>query len=84
MSLAQMAPAAMKEKRAKEAAWAREAARSDIGMSQAATDMFQCEMCKSRRCVYFQQQTRGADEPMTIFVTCLDCGNKFRSGDGER
>jgi len=23
-------------------------------------------------------QTRGADEPMTNFVTCLDCKNQFK------
>jgi transcription elongation factor S-II len=68
LSLAALAPAAMKEKRAKEAAWSREAARSDIGNDAAATDLFQCDVCKERKCTYFQMQTRGADEPMTIFV----------------
>jgi len=46
-----------------------------------ATDMFSCEKCGKNRTTYYQMQTRGADEPMTIFVTCLDCGHFFRSGD---
>ena len=88
-SLISLAPSTLREKREKEAAWNREAARSDIGMDTGATDQFLCDRChaegkEGRNCTYFQMQTRGADEPMTIFVTCLDCGNKFRSGDGER
>ncbi|KAJ3181075.1 RNA polymerase II elongation factor [Gaertneriomyces sp. JEL0708] len=44
----------------------------------ATTDMFQCGKCKQRKCKYFQMQTRSADEPMTTFVTCLACGNKWK------
>ena len=33
---------------------------------QAETDAFQCSRCKQRKCVYRQQQTRSADEPMTV------------------
>jgi len=33
---------------------------------QAETDAFQCARCKQRQCVYRQQQTRSADEPMTV------------------
>lgn len=38
---------------------------------QAETDAFQCGKCKQRRCMYYQMQTRSADEPMT--VRCVDC-----------
>jgi DNA-directed RNA polymerase subunit M/transcription elongation factor TFIIS len=41
---------------------------------QASTDMFTCKKCKSKRTTYYELQTRSADEPATIFVTCLDCG----------
>ena len=41
---------------------------------QASTDMFTCRKCKSKRCTYYELQTRSADEPATIFITCLDCG----------
>ena len=79
-----LASAEFKAKRDKEAAYNREAARCDLGLEAAASDIFQCDICKNWKCTYFQMQTRGADEPMTIFCTCLICGNKFRSGDGER
>ena len=46
---------------------------------QASTDMYTCKKCKSKRCTYYEMQTRSADEPATIFVTCLDCGKHWRS-----
>ncbi|KAF8907070.1 transcription factor S-II, central domain-containing protein [Gymnopilus junonius] len=45
---------------------------------QAETDAFQCSRCKQRKCVYRQQQTRSADEPMTTFVTCTVCQNRWK------
>lgn len=45
---------------------------------QASTDVYQCKRCKSRKCVYYEQQIRSADESMTIFVTCLDCGKQWK------
>ena len=45
---------------------------------EASTDNFVCGKCKSKKCTYYQLQTRSADEPMTTFVTCLDCGNRFK------
>ncbi len=46
---------------------------------EAATDTFKCRKCKSKKCTYYQMQTRSADEPMTIFVTCIDCGNRWKT-----
>jgi len=46
---------------------------------QASTNMYTCKKCKSSRCTYYEMQTRSADEPATIFVTCLDCGKHWRS-----
>ena len=46
---------------------------------QASTNMYTCKKCKSDRCSYYEMQTRSADEPATIFVTCLDCGKHWRS-----
>ena len=43
-----------------------------------ATDEFKCYRCKKRKCTYYQLQTRSADEPMTTFVTCLNCGNRWK------
>ncbi|KIJ31467.1 hypothetical protein M422DRAFT_36222 [Sphaerobolus stellatus SS14] len=48
-------------------------------LEQAAeTDAFQCGRCKQRKTRYRQQQTRSADEPMTTFVTCVNCGNRWK------
>jgi transcription elongation factor S-II len=44
----------------------------------AATDTFTCRKCKSKKCTYYQQQVRSADEPMTTFVSCIDCGNRWK------
>lgn len=43
----------------------------------ASTSMYQCKRCKSRKCIYMEQQVRSADEPSTIFVTCLSCGKRW-------
>lgn len=45
---------------------------------EAMTDMFCCKKCKSRRCTYYELQTRSADEPSTIFISCLDCGKHWK------
>jgi len=45
---------------------------------EAETDQFRCGKCKSRRCKYYQMQTRSADEPMTTFVTCVNCNNHWK------
>jgi len=44
----------------------------------AMTDEFKCRKCSSRSCSYYEVQTRSADEPMTQFVSCLDCGNRWK------
>ena len=44
----------------------------------AATDTFTCSKCKSNECTYYQMQTRSADEPMTTFVTCINCGKRWK------
>ena len=45
---------------------------------EAMTDMFKCRKCGSRSCSYYEFQTRSADEPMTQFITCLDCKNNWK------
>eukprot|EP01135_Chromosphaera_perkinsii_P007067 Nk52_evm6s684 gene=Nk52_evmTU6s684 len=42
------------------------------------TDQFKCGKCKQRNCSYYQMQTRSADEPMTTFVTCNECGTRWK------
>ena len=41
------------------------------------TSIFLCSRCKKRRCTYYELQTRSGDEPMTQFVSCLNCGKKW-------
>ncbi|KAH9914387.1 transcription elongation factor [Epithele typhae] len=48
------------------------------GEQEAETDAFQCGRCKQRKCRYRQAQTRSADEPMTTFVTCTVCNNRWK------
>jgi len=42
------------------------------------TDMFTCGKCKQKKCTYTQLQTRSSDEPMTTFVYCMNCGNRWK------
>ncbi|XP_029361847.1 transcription elongation factor A protein 2 [Echeneis naucrates] len=42
------------------------------------TDMFVCSACHGKSCTYTQVQTRSADEPMTTFVYCNSCGNRWK------
>tara|TARA_Y100000590_G_scaffold470162_1_gene662450 strand:- start:913 stop:1422 length:510 start_codon:yes stop_codon:yes gene_type:complete len=46
--------------------------------AETATDIFECGRCKQKKCLYYQLQTRSADEPMTTFVTCVNCGNRWK------
>jgi len=48
------------------------------GNRSMATDIFLCTKCWKRECTYYEMQTRSADEPMTIFITCLNCGKHWR------
>ena len=48
------------------------------GKVAAATDMFKCNRCGKRETTYYEMQTRSADEPMTIFITCVNCGKKWK------
>jgi DNA-directed RNA polymerase subunit M/transcription elongation factor TFIIS len=42
-----------------------------------ATDKWMCHGCKQRKCTYYELQTRSADEPMTIFIHCLNCNKRW-------
>ena len=44
----------------------------------AMTDRYTCSKCKKNKCSYYELQTRSADEPMTIFITCLHCGHRWK------
>jgi DNA-directed RNA polymerase subunit M/transcription elongation factor TFIIS len=40
--------------------------------------LFKCGKCKSKKTTYTQVQTRSADEPMTTFVLCSNCENRWK------
>lgn len=40
--------------------------------------MFRCGKCKTYETTYYQLQTRSSDEPMTTFVSCVNCGNRWK------
>ena len=45
----------------------------------ASTDTFTCRKCKGNQCTHYCQQLRSADEPTTIFVQCITCGNRWKT-----
>jgi DNA-directed RNA polymerase subunit M/transcription elongation factor TFIIS len=49
-----------------------------IDVENAPEGMLQCRKCKSKKTVFMEMQTRSADEPMTVFATCLECQNRWK------
>jgi transcription elongation factor S-II len=77
MTSKDLANAEMKEERQKlHQHFLREAAAGNKPV--ATTNEFRCGKCKKRECTYYQMQTRSADEPLTTFVQCVACGNRWR------
>ncbi|RYP36594.1 hypothetical protein DL767_003298 [Monosporascus sp. MG133] len=42
------------------------------------SDTLECSNCKQRKVSYTQAQTRSADEPMTTFCECMNCGKRWK------
>lgn len=41
--------------------------------------LFQCWKCRDYKTTYYELQTRSADEPMTVFITCHECDITWKS-----
>jgi len=61
----------LKDKRLKEI-------KNENNQKVATTDLYKCNKCHKRECTYFQLQTRSQDEPMTTFITCNNCGTRWK------
>ena len=48
------------------------------GDKEGGSDMFKCKRCGKSKTKYWEMQTRSADEPMTIFIRCLNCSKEWR------
>jgi DNA-directed RNA polymerase subunit M/transcription elongation factor TFIIS len=48
------------------------------GIDPEAGGEYTCRKCKGNKTTHYSMQTRSADEPMTVFVGCLTCGNRWR------
>ena len=42
--------------------------------------IFECKRCRSKNVQHTSKQTRSADEPETIFLSCTNCGITWREG----
>lgn len=42
------------------------------------SDSLECGRCKKKMVSYTQAQTRSADEPMTTFCECMNCGKRWK------
>lgn len=77
MTPEEMASDEMKEMRAK---FTKEAI-NDHQMAKAEgskTSLLACGKCKKNNVYYTQMQTRSADEPMTTFAFCQECGHRWK------
>jgi transcription elongation factor S-II len=46
---------------------------------EAMTDIYKCRKCFSRKCTYYMQQVRSGDEPMNVYISCIQCGNRWKT-----
>lgn len=44
----------------------------------AMTNQFKCNKCKKRECIFQEIQLRSCDEPMTLFISCINCGHRWK------
>jgi DNA-directed RNA polymerase subunit M/transcription elongation factor TFIIS len=52
--------------------------KDEFDESDVAEGIFQCKKCSSKKTTYYSVQTRSSDEPMTNFITCSACKNRWK------
>ena len=50
----------------------------NVNSTDISYSMLSCRVCGSSDISWQQKQTRGADESMTIFCTCVNCKNRWK------
>ncbi len=50
----------------------------DAGEMECIGDFMRCRACNSSDITWTQKQTRSADEPMTVFCKCNNCGVRWK------
>ena len=50
-----------------------------VGVDPSKGGEFVCRKCGQNKTTHYALQTRSADEPMTVFVTCITCNNRWRT-----
>lgn len=50
-----------------------------VGLDPTKGGEFRCRKCGQNKTTHYSLQTRSADEPMTVFVTCLTCSNRWKT-----
>jgi len=48
-----------------------------VNVEQKASTQYTCPKCKKNKTTFYQQQNRSSDEPMTAFISCLNCPHKW-------
>jgi transcription elongation factor S-II len=51
---------------------------TSIGLDPNKGGEITCRKCGGNKTTFYPMQTRSSDEPMTLFVTCLTCGKRWR------
>ena len=57
---------------------AKELRKMAVSHQDAPDGAYTCRACKSKKTQYTCLQTRSADEPMSIYVSCLHCGKRWK------
>jgi transcription elongation factor S-II len=78
LSAIEMAPEQVQQQIKDLEAYNKEASKSRRPTGAITKQFGACGKCKCPTTSYFEMQTRSADEPMTIFITCTNCGHSWR------